>query len=111
MSLAKKCDRCGICFDPYNIKGRMGRFVNPIFQTSDDICEQFRGQLLDEELGVDGIIDLCPDCAKAFREFMNRNPNPDNLPAAVDTPLQDVMTARVQALRDFFNSLSSSSTT
>ena len=71
MSLAKKCDRCKSCFDPYNLEGRMGRFINPIFQTSDEIREQYRGQLLDEDLGVDGIIDLCPKCAVEFRKFMN----------------------------------------
>jgi len=75
MSMAKKCDRCKLCFDPYNLEGRMGRFINPIFQTSDEIREQYRGQLLDEDLGVDGIIDLCPKCAVEFRKFMNHEEN------------------------------------
>lgn len=105
MSLAKKCDRCGVCFDPFNVEGRIGRFFNPIFQTSNDIREQVRGQLLDETLGVDGIVDLCPNCASAFRAFMNRNPNPDNLPARPS--LQSDMLARVKEFQELVKSATS----
>lgn len=105
MSLAKKCNRCHVCFDPYNIQGRMARFVNPIFQTSDDIREQYRGKLLDEDVGVDGIIDLCPACAVAFREFMNCKENPDNLPSNQDLTLQEKVQQLGRFLSDQFRSI------
>lgn len=71
MSLARKCNRCGAFFDPLDTEGRMARFCNPIFQTSNDIREQVRGAILFEEAGPEGIIDLCPNCSELFREFMN----------------------------------------
>ena len=92
MSLAKKCDRCSKCFDPFNMEGRMARFFNPAFQTSNEIRERYRGRLLIEELGVDGIVDLCPECAKAFMTFMNQNPEEKNLDSSdLSNPLDRVV--------------------
>lgn len=71
MSLARKCNRCKSFFDPFDSPGRMARFENPIFQTSHEIREQVRGELLDKSAGPDGIIDLCPRCSVLFRDFMN----------------------------------------
>ena len=71
MSLARKCNRCKQFFDPLDSTGSMARFENPIFQKSNEIREQVRGELLDELAGPDGIIDLCPICSVLFRDFMN----------------------------------------
>ena len=69
MSLARKCNRCKQFFDPLDSPGRMARFENPIFQTSNEIREQVRGEMLDELAGPDGIIDLCPTCSVLFRDL------------------------------------------
>ena len=69
MSNARKCNMCKRCFDPLDEKGRIARFSNPILQTSNDIKEMRRGDLLIPELGVDGIIDLCPECSEKLYEM------------------------------------------
>ena len=75
MSIARKCNKCRKCFDPFDMRGQMASFQNPIFRTSMDIKEHFHGEFLDEAEGADGIIDLCPDCARKFRVFMDPNVN------------------------------------
>ena len=74
MAIAKKCDRCGKCFDPFHMEGMMCRFRNPIFQNSNDIREGVIGKSMLNE--PDAFIDLCPECAEMFDNFM-RNDEPD----------------------------------
>lgn len=71
MADARKCDRCGECFDPYHTKGDMCRFKNPVFQNSEGLKEIKRAGFLYEDDGPDALVDLCPTCAQAFRLFMN----------------------------------------
>lgn len=47
MSLAKKCDRCGKLYEPYS--------------TGENSIRLIRNYK---------ILDLCPECMKAFNEFM-----------------------------------------
>lgn len=79
MANAKKCNRCERCFDPLKVEGMMGRFVNPIFQTSEDIRNNKVGaRLIDAE--PDAYIDLCPECAKMFEAFMCHGDIPTYIP-------------------------------
>lgn len=77
MGAARKCDRCGKCFDPLTVEGEMVRFINPIFQTRDSIreCKVYRRLLTvgDPQPGYergDIMVDLCPKCTEAFKMFM-----------------------------------------
>lgn len=70
MANARKCNKCGTCFDPLDSPGIMCRFRNPIFQTSNDIREGVVGFKLIDDESTEAIIDLCPKCADLFREFM-----------------------------------------
>lgn len=71
MANARKCDRCGKCFDPYHMKGDMCRFKNPVFQSSERMKEMKASGFLYEGSGPDAWVDLCPTCAQAFTIFMN----------------------------------------
>ena len=72
MAIARRCNRCGRCFDPLNVRGTMMRFENPIFQSADDVRNQKVGRrLIDDENDV--CVDLCPDCTERFQNFMNAN--------------------------------------
>ena len=75
MANARKCDRCGICFDPlrYGDKSMIARFQNPIFQSSDQIKEHEVGYYLIEDT-ADAFVDLCPECTRDFEAFMEGNP-------------------------------------
>ena len=75
MASARKCDRCGKCFDPLGCKNKsvMARFQNPIFQTSDQIRNHDIGYYLIEDSN-DSYVDLCPECTKDFEAFMEGNP-------------------------------------
>lgn len=71
MAAARKCDRCGKCFDPLSEKGEMARFMNPYFQTAESIqkCMVYRRLLTNVD--SDGLVDLCPECTKDFVTFMD----------------------------------------
>ena len=69
MANAKKCDRCEKCFDPYEIKGMICRFRNPMFQTANNIREGVIGKLMVNDT-PDAYVDLCPECAEMFETFM-----------------------------------------
>ena len=75
MASARKCDRCGQCFDPlrYGDKTMMARFMNPIFQNSEQIREHNVGYYLVED-SANSYVDLCPECTKEFEAFMEGNP-------------------------------------
>ena len=74
MSNARKCNRCGVCFDP-RAQGltAMAQFRNPIFQSSEDIRSFRVGSYLIED-SKDEIVDLCPECTEKFRLFMDGCP-------------------------------------
>ena len=74
MANARKCDRCGKCYDPFG-QGtcQMTRFSNPIFQSSLDIRSNKVGFRLVEDK-PDAFVDLCPDCTDDFILFMKGNP-------------------------------------
>lgn len=71
MSIARKCNKCKKFFDPLSENEPMASFINPVFRTSMDIAENYHGKYLCEEAGPEGVIDLCPDCSKQFRRFMD----------------------------------------
>lgn len=75
MANARKCDRCGKCFDPlrYGDKTMMARFQNPVFQNSEQIRNHDVGYYLIEDT-ADAYVDLCPDCTRDFEAFMEGNP-------------------------------------
>lgn len=74
MSSARKCDRCGRCFDPLG-QGLcvMAQFKNPVFASSKDIHEHSVGYYLIDD-SVESWVDLCPNCTKDFEAFMEGNP-------------------------------------
>lgn len=69
MANAKKCDRCGVCFDPFNLKQAMCSFRNPMFKETQNIRDGTIGELL-ILAHPDDYVDLCPNCAHEFRLFM-----------------------------------------
>lgn len=71
MADAKKCDRCGKCFDPYHMDGDACQFRNPVFTNSESLKEMKRAGFLYEDAGPDTWVDLCPTCSGAFVIFMN----------------------------------------
>ena len=75
MANARKCDRCGKCFDPlrFGDKTMMARFTNPIFQNSEQIKDHDVGYYLIEDT-ADAYVDLCPECTDDFEAFMEGNP-------------------------------------
>ena len=81
MAYARKCDRCGECFDPYEQgEALMGRFINPIFQNSEDLTMQKVTVRLMKKAGSESYVDLCPDCTTRFFAFMlggDRDENTD----------------------------------
>lgn len=58
MSTAYKCDRCGAFYDNHVLR----------FHFDDDT---YFGLLLSEGCSVSKPVDLCPDCLKAFDDFIN----------------------------------------
>ena len=70
MANARKCNRCKKCFDPLDIGEQCScRFENPVFQNADDLKNSVVGFRLVPGKG-DIFIDLCPDCAEKFLDFM-----------------------------------------
>lgn len=70
MAAARKCDRCGMCFDPTSENGEMARFPNPVFQTKESIRECRVTRRLLNDIGPDTMVDLCPGCTLEFQMFM-----------------------------------------
>ena len=72
MAMARKCDRCGLCFDPLDVNDQIvTRFSNPFFQSATSIRKnRVEGRLINDNSDV--YIDLCPDCTKAFVKFMEK---------------------------------------
>jgi len=75
--IARKCDRCGVCFDPFEEDGVMAEFKNPIFRTRDDIRDHKIGMKLMPDEQTDAYVDLCPECTKKFIDFMDCEKNED----------------------------------
>lgn len=69
MANARKCDRCGKFYDPFEMDGMLCRFQNPVFQNTHDIQEGMIGKLL-MNASPDTHVDLCPECAELFEAFM-----------------------------------------
>ena len=71
MSIAVKCNRCHICFDPLDQGMRkMVRFRNPYLRTAEDIRKHKLGESLIENGDEYEYIDLCPDCSEDWLLFM-----------------------------------------
>lgn len=70
MSNAKKCDRCGKFYDPFDMEGMSCKFTNPMLQTSANIREGMIGKLMFSG-SPDDYEDLCPECAELFEAFMS----------------------------------------
>ena len=75
MAKARKCDRCGMCFDPMEQREEMVRFQNPIFQNAQSIKEtRVLRRLLDDS--PETYVDLCPTCTWLFERFMKNEYEP-----------------------------------
>lgn len=79
MANAKKCDRCGKCYDPASIEDNpamITRFSNPIFQTAEDYKNNKITTCFSAKDRHDGSgdIDLCPECTGEFTLFMDGCP-------------------------------------
>lgn len=59
MAIARKCDRCGKLYEPYNLKNKDGMNTLKSIQI-DDVGSQ---TLLNK-------IDLCPECCEAFNKWL-----------------------------------------
>lgn len=70
MSIARKCDRCGKCFDPLKEYLSMCRFRNPIFENAASIRENKINAKMFNESSPDMWVDLCPSCTGRFVMFM-----------------------------------------
>lgn len=72
MANARKCDRCGSCFDHFNAPEsvEMVRFQNPCFQTSADVRKHTVTRKLFNDDSPDAFVDLCPNCTRDFEKFM-----------------------------------------
>lgn len=74
MANAKKCDRCGKCYDPASIEDNpamVAHFSNPILQTPNDVKRGVITRYLKK--GLDAL-DLCPECTGEFSLFMEGCP-------------------------------------
>lgn len=73
MANAKKCDRCGVCFDPMTGGDvEYVSFSNPIFRSQNSLKEMKSSRMLfndNRRIDLD-VVDLCPSCTKAFEKFM-----------------------------------------
>lgn len=70
MSLALKCDRCGVCFDVSNGNGfEYATFPNPTFtKVTGTDPDKYKARFLNEDPHM--YIDLCPGCTQEFEKFM-----------------------------------------
>ncbi len=70
MSIARKCNRCDVCFDPLSGKDEeFISFLNPCVETS-QLVKDCRTNYMFPGYGPNSSIDLCPSCARRFRKFM-----------------------------------------
>lgn len=69
MSNAKKCDRCGKCFDPLEEKGDMIRFKSPVVVTSGTVAVHNIKRMLLPDVLPDEYADLCSSCSSEFKMF------------------------------------------
>lgn len=79
MANAKKCDRCGKCYDPASIEDNPAMvvsFSNPIFQTAEDYQHHRFTEILgrDDDNYGNSNVDLCPECTGEFTLFMDGCP-------------------------------------
>ena len=58
--IAKKCDRCGVYYDTYNVKRNRGNVNGIMFLNIDERGDYFGHKA----------IDLCPECMKAVKNFV-----------------------------------------
>ena len=75
MANAKKCDRCGKCYDPASIEDNPAMvvsFSNPIFQTAEAYKNHSFTKTFDDNYGDN--VDLCPECTGEFTLFMDGCP-------------------------------------
>lgn len=75
MAKALQCDRCKKCFNPLTIEGEICHFSNPAIRTSSDYRDVLRGRYLNPNAGIDGVMDLCPECTRKFLIFMGGEDN------------------------------------
>ena len=61
MSLAKKCDRCGMFYEHYTVVNRM-----EVYNAVGKIRRLLNGTID----SCDTAIDLCPDCMAKFEKFI-----------------------------------------
>ena len=84
MSIARKCNRCQMCFDPEKVTGRICRFHNPVFQDAKSVKDVRNIGFMFEELGPDMWADLCPHCTEEYVEFMKgKISGHDSVPAGI----------------------------
>lgn len=62
MADAKKCDRCGVLFEPYEVKTLQHRYARI---TSETIC--VKGNVRENIENFD----LCSECARSFNNWIN----------------------------------------
>ena len=80
MSMAMKCDRCGVFFDPFHMPSEtcFVRFRNPVLKKSGDLRDNlFGGTLMFSTKEPDALIDLCPECSEDFETFLCVKDIPD----------------------------------
>lgn len=74
MSEAIRCNRCGECFDPNELKYDAVRFTNPVVYDGENYrktkIKGYMVKLLKETPYFDDRIDLCPKCTWYFKKFM-----------------------------------------
>lgn len=72
MARAKKCDRCGFCFDPLaQGDALMAMFQNPNLRSSTSLMDCKIERRLLPNAGPDEWVDLCPVCTTDFLIFMH----------------------------------------
>ena len=64
MSKALKCDRCGVCFDPYAVKSDITSIRETMFQDANQYKNREYGYFEEE-------MNFCPECTKLFRKFLH----------------------------------------
>jgi hypothetical protein len=65
MALAKKCDRCGIVYEPYPTVNKVGEYNAVRRERLDPVGSVYYS---------DTAYDLCKQCMDDFYDFMNNKP-------------------------------------
>ena len=63
MGKAIKCDRCGICFDPFIEKDRFMCIKSYTVRNGEEFAHK--------ECDYEENVDFCPKCTKGFFDFMS----------------------------------------